>query len=83
MSAVVNLSQSDPWVEEFVWKVVGETLPFCLISIPGQGFPVISSLEVRPLPARAYGAGSEELSDSLLRKRYRINCGYQEKGPLR
>ncbi|KAL0924477.1 hypothetical protein M5K25_005308 [Dendrobium thyrsiflorum] len=83
MSAVVNLSHSDPWVEEFVWNVVGETLPFCLIPIPGAGFPVISSLEVRPLPAGAYGAGSEELRDSLLRKRYRINCGYQDKGPLR
>ncbi|PKU61324.1 putative LRR receptor-like serine/threonine-protein kinase [Dendrobium catenatum] len=83
MSAVVNLSHSDPWVEEFVWNVVGETLAFCLIPIPGAGFPVISSLEVRPLPAGAYGAGSEELRDSLLRKRYRINCGYQDKGPLR
>ncbi|XP_020597225.1 LOW QUALITY PROTEIN: probable LRR receptor-like serine/threonine-protein kinase At5g48740 [Phalaenopsis equestris] len=83
MSAVVNLSRADPWAEEFVWKVVGETLLFCLISMPGAGFPVISSLEVRLLPAGAYGASSKELRDTVLRKRYRINCGYQHKSPLR
>ncbi|KAG0462611.1 hypothetical protein HPP92_021087 [Vanilla planifolia] len=82
--AIVNLSRSDPWVEEFVWKVVGEMLTFCLISVPGSGSPVISSLEVRPIPAGSYGAGSEVLTGSLLRKRYRINCGYQDKGsPIR
>ncbi|KAG0461086.1 hypothetical protein HPP92_021383 [Vanilla planifolia] len=82
--AIVNLSRSDPWVEEFVWKVVGEMLTFCLISVPGSGSPVISSLEVRPIPAGSYGAGFEVLTGSLLRKRYRINCGYQDKGsPIR
>ncbi|KAK1257893.1 putative LRR receptor-like serine/threonine-protein kinase [Acorus gramineus] len=50
----VNLTVYDPWVEEFVWPVSKENLLFCLHPIPGGGHPVISSLELRPLPTGAY-----------------------------
>ncbi|KAF3790149.1 putative LRR receptor-like serine/threonine-protein kinase, partial [Nymphaea thermarum] len=73
--ATVNLSRSDPWEEEFVWPVLKDTLPLCLLPIPGGGFPVISSLEVRPLPPGAYKNGTGSFSNKTLRKKFRVNCG--------
>ncbi|KAK1289797.1 putative LRR receptor-like serine/threonine-protein kinase [Acorus calamus] len=78
----VNLTIYDPWVEEFIWPVSKENLLFCLHPIPGGGHPVISSLELRPLPTGAYASGIGNSSNSLLRKRFRINCGYSN-GSLR
>ncbi|KAK9160025.1 hypothetical protein Syun_006366 [Stephania yunnanensis] len=72
----VNLASSDPWVEEFIWPVTKDTLPFCLHAIPDGGFPVISSLEIRPIPPGAYESGVGQYTNKLLRKRYRVNCGY-------
>ncbi|KAG1370063.1 putative LRR receptor-like serine/threonine-protein kinase [Cocos nucifera] len=81
--AFVNLSRLDPWVVEFVWKVMKESLSFCLLPTDGGGFPVISSLEVRPLPDGAYGTNLDEFANKLLKKRFRINCGYSGNGSLR
>ncbi|WOL11965.1 putative LRR receptor-like serine/threonine-protein kinase [Canna indica] len=83
IAGFVNLSQVDPWVEEFVWRVDRDILPFCLHSIVGGGFPVISSLEVRPLPKGSYGTTMAKFGGNLLRKRFRINCGYVDEEPLR
>lgn len=80
--ANINLTGSDPWVEEFIWPVTKDTLPFCFHSIPDGGYPVISWLEVRPLPGGAYTSSSWEFSNKSLRKRFRINCGYSG-GPVR
>lgn len=77
--AKVNLSISDPWVEEFISAEIQDKLSFCLLSIPGGRTPLISSLEVRSLPASAYSSGTGVNSDKLLRKRIRINCGYTAK----
>ncbi|KAJ7537487.1 hypothetical protein O6H91_11G007600 [Diphasiastrum complanatum] len=70
----VNLSSQDPWVEELVWSA---TYPastyFCLLAIPNGGAPVISSLEVRPLPWSSYKIGLT--GSKLLQKLSRINCG--------
>lgn len=82
-AALVNLTQSDPSTEEFVWKVENATLPFCLHSISNGGTPVISSLEVRPLPEDAYKTTSQNFVSALLRKRFRINCGYVGSTPIR
>ncbi|CAN6447784.1 unnamed protein product [Victoria cruziana] len=73
--AKVNLSRSDPWEEEFVWPVSKDALPFCLLPIPGGGFPVISTLEVRPLPPGAYKDDTGNFSNKTLRKKFRVNCG--------
>ncbi|XP_077250440.1 leucine-rich repeat protein kinase family protein [Tasmannia lanceolata] len=81
-TATVNLTSSDPSVEEFIWPVTKDTLTFCLHSIPDGGFPVISSLEVRPLPQRAYTSSRGDFPSTLLRKHFRINCGYST-GSLR
>ncbi|KAH7838913.1 hypothetical protein Vadar_032637 [Vaccinium darrowii] len=75
ISTTVNLSRTDPWTEEFIWPVDKDVLPLCLQSIPDAGFPVISTLEVRPLPQGAYTTGLEDFSGKFLRKSYRINCG--------
>ncbi|KAM0944159.1 putative protein kinase RLK-Pelle-LRR-I-1 family [Dioscorea sansibarensis] len=84
ITAVVNLTVSDPWVEEFILLVRKKVVVFCLLSIPSGGSPVISSIEVRPLPDGAYGAGlSGDRWNHLLRKRFRINCGYNGSEPLR
>lgn len=57
---------------------------FCLLSVPSGGSPVISSIEVRPVPDGAYGAGlGGDRWNHLLRKRFRINCGYNGSEPLR
>nr|XP_043620700.1 probable LRR receptor-like serine/threonine-protein kinase At5g48740 [Erigeron canadensis] len=77
IAANINLSFKDPWIEEFVWQPNNkDELSLCLISIPNSGFPVISSIEMRPIPQGAYYSGMEDFANKLLRKRYRINCGY-------
>ncbi|KZV22971.1 putative LRR receptor-like serine/threonine-protein kinase-like [Dorcoceras hygrometricum] len=82
MTTTVNLAHKDPWVEEFVWLVNKDMLPLCFVSIMNGGYPVISSLEVRPLPQGAYSTALGDSNDKLLRKSYRINCGYSD-GSLR
>ncbi|CAK9309790.1 unnamed protein product [Citrullus colocynthis] len=77
----VNLTFHDPWTEEFVWPVNKETVSFCLHSIPQGGSPLISSIELRPLPRGAY-EDDGLLQSQALRKSYRINCGYTN-GSLR
>ncbi|MBA0822031.1 hypothetical protein Goarm_018851 [Gossypium armourianum] len=67
--STVNLTHKDPWIDEFLWPVNG-------------GAPVISSLEVRPLPRGAYQSGMEDIPNKSLRKSYRINSGYTN-GSLR
>ncbi|KAK4482954.1 hypothetical protein RD792_010127, partial [Penstemon davidsonii] len=76
----INLTSIDPWIEEFVWPANKEVLPLCFHSI--IGVPVISSLELRPLPQGAYGGAFGDSVGMLLRKSYRINCGYTD-GSLR
>ncbi|XP_027336802.1 probable LRR receptor-like serine/threonine-protein kinase At5g48740 [Abrus precatorius] len=75
-SATINLAENDPWSEEFLWNVNKDTLPFCLNAIPHGGSPVISSLEIRPLPQGAYTTGMADFPNKLLRKSYRIDCGH-------
>ncbi|KAK9280762.1 hypothetical protein L1049_003650 [Liquidambar formosana] len=82
ITSTINLTTSDPWTEESVWPVDTDTLPFCLHTIPDGGIPVISSLEVRPLPQGAYKSGMGDFPNKSLRKCYRINCGYSN-GSLR
>ncbi|CAI0426611.1 unnamed protein product [Linum tenue] len=82
ITSSVNLTASDPWSEEFVWPVGKETATFCLLPIPGAGDPVISSVEVRPLPRGAYQGGVGDFPFKSLRKAYRINSGYTN-GSLR
>ncbi|KAE8662366.1 putative LRR receptor-like serine/threonine-protein kinase [Hibiscus syriacus] len=74
--SVVNLTDKDPWIDEFIWPVSKDTLSFCLQAIPDGGFPVISSIEVRPLPRGAYQSRLEDFRNKSLRKCYRINSGY-------
>ncbi|KAL4313393.1 hypothetical protein GQ457_01G037640 [Hibiscus cannabinus] len=80
--SMVNLTDKDPWIDEFTWPVSKDTLSFCLQAIPGGGSPVISSLEVRPLPLGAYQSSLEDFRHKSLRKCYRINSGYTN-GSLR
>ncbi|KAI4354376.1 hypothetical protein L6164_003243 [Bauhinia variegata] len=75
-AAAVKLAKNDPWTEEFLWTVNKDTLPFCLNSIPNGGSPIISSLEIRPLPEGAYTSGMSDFPDKSLRKSYRVDCGY-------
>ncbi|XP_059432433.1 probable LRR receptor-like serine/threonine-protein kinase At5g48740 isoform X2 [Corylus avellana] len=82
ITSTINLTANDPWTEEFVWPVSKDTLSFCLLAIPDGGSPVISSLEVRPLPQGAYASGMGDFPNKSLRKSYRINCGYPN-GSLR
>ncbi|XP_022758647.1 probable LRR receptor-like serine/threonine-protein kinase At5g48740 isoform X2 [Durio zibethinus] len=82
ITSTVNLTNKDPWTEEFIWPVSKETVSFCLLAIPDCGSPVISSLEVRPLPQGAYQSGMEDFPNTSLRKCYRINSGYSN-GSLR
>lgn len=76
IATTINLAKDDPWTEEFLWTVNKDILPFCLIAMPNGGSPVISSLEIRPLPQGAYTNSMEDFSDKLLRKSYRIDCGH-------
>ncbi|KDP26385.1 hypothetical protein JCGZ_17543 [Jatropha curcas] len=75
ITSTVNLSTSDPWTEEFVWSANKDTVSFCLLAIPNGGSPVISSIEIRPLPRGAYKDAIGELPNKSLRKSYRINSG--------
>ncbi|KAI9108098.1 hypothetical protein K1719_020971 [Acacia pycnantha] len=83
IAATVNLTKDDPWIEEFLWTVNKDTLPFCLLATSNGGFPVISSLEIRPLPRGAYTNGMEDFPNKLLRKSYRIDCGYANNESIR
>lgn len=76
ITSTINLTTYDPWTEEFVWPVTKDILSFCLLALPDGGSPVISSLEVRPLPQGAYASGMGDFPNKSLRKSYRINCGY-------
>lgn len=76
IAAKINLAKKDPWTEEFLWSVNKDTLPFCLNSVPSGGSPVISLLEIRPLPKGSYTRGKEDFPDKLLRMSYRIDCGH-------
>lgn len=76
MTATINLSKADPWTEEFVWPVNKDYIPICFYHIPKGGDPVVSSLELRPLPQGAYSSILGGPQKNLLRKVYRINCGY-------
>ncbi|KAL1557471.1 putative LRR receptor-like serine/threonine-protein kinase [Salvia divinorum] len=82
ITTTVNLAHTDPWIEEFVWAPSKDVLPLCFHSIPNGGSPVVSSVELRPLPMGAYSAALGDWSSKLMRKAYRINCGYVD-GPLR
>lgn len=82
ITTIANLTVSDPWTEELVWSVNQDILPLCLHAIPGGGVPVISSLEIRPLPQGVYTSGMEDFPNKSLRKCFRINCGYAN-GSLR
>ncbi|KAG6657657.1 probable LRR receptor-like serine/threonine-protein kinase At5g48740 [Carya illinoinensis] len=82
ITSTINLTTNDPWTEEFIWPVSKDTLSFCLHAIPDGGSPVISSLELRPLPQGAYASGVGDFPNKSLRKSYRINCGYSN-GSLR
>lgn len=76
LTTTIDLAANDPWIEEFLWPVEKDTLSFCIHNIPDKGFPVISSLELRPQPQGAYQTGIDNYQNKLLRKSYRINCGY-------
>ncbi|WCJ38074.1 Leucine-rich repeat protein kinase family protein [Euphorbia peplus] len=80
--ASVNLSSNDPWIEEFVWPVNKDKLSLCFHAVRDGGFPVISSLEIRPLPSGAYQDAIGDFPVKSLRKAYRINSGYTN-GSLR
>ncbi|GER33352.1 leucine-rich repeat protein kinase family protein [Striga asiatica] len=73
----INLAHVDPWIEEFIWPSNDKDfLPLCFHSISNGGFPVVSSVEVRPLPGEAYGV---DYSDRrILKKLFRLNCGYTD-----
>ncbi|KAH9784863.1 putative LRR receptor-like serine/threonine-protein kinase [Citrus sinensis] len=76
VTSAINLASDDPRIEEFVWPTIKDTILFCLHRVPDGGSPVISSLEIRPLPQGAYRNGTGDSPNKLLRKRYRINSGY-------
>lgn len=76
VTSTINLASDDPRIEEFVWPIIKDTILFCLHQIPDGGSPVISSLEIRPLPQGAYRNGTGVSPNKLLRKIYRINSGY-------
>lgn len=76
VTSTINLASDDPRIEEFVWPIIKDTILFCLHRVPDGGSPVISSLEIRPLPQGAYRNGTGDSPNKLLRKRYRINSGY-------
>ncbi|KAL3633330.1 hypothetical protein CASFOL_022857 [Castilleja foliolosa] len=83
ITATVNLAHADPWVEEFIRPTANaDILPLCFHAIANGGFPVISSIELRPLPQGAYSVALGDKADKLLKKSFRINCGYND-GSLR
>jgi hypothetical protein len=71
MYSTVNLSSQDPWVDEVILNA-SEVQAFCLIAV--NGIPVISLLELRPLPPGSYNHASS-FRGVLLKKVYRIDCG--------
>ncbi|XP_024371320.1 probable LRR receptor-like serine/threonine-protein kinase At5g48740 isoform X5 [Physcomitrium patens] len=71
MYSTINLNVQDPWVEEIILNADQEQA-FCLIAM--DGIPVISLLELRPLPPRSYNRASSSLGVAL-KKVYRIDCG--------
>ncbi|PKI76779.1 hypothetical protein CRG98_002765, partial [Punica granatum] len=75
IASTVNLSSNDPWMEELVWPLSKDSISFCLHRIPNGGSPVISTIEVRPLPEGAYRSGLGDSPNKSLRKAYRIDCG--------
>ncbi|KAJ4728483.1 putative Kinase [Melia azedarach] len=82
ITSTINLATNDPWTEEFVWPVIKDTAMLCMHCIPDGGSPVISSLEIRPLPQGAYHNAMGASPNMLLRKSYRIDSGYTN-GSLR
>ncbi|AES79129.2 probable LRR receptor-like serine/threonine-protein kinase At5g48740 [Medicago truncatula] len=76
IAAKINLARKDPWIEEFLWEVNKDTLACCLNSIPSGGSPIISLLEIRPLPKGSYIKGKENFPNKLLRMSYRVDCGH-------
>uniref|UniRef100_A0A1J3ELI2 non-specific serine/threonine protein kinase n=3 Tax=Noccaea caerulescens TaxID=107243 RepID=A0A1J3ELI2_NOCCA len=76
ITTTVDLRTNDPWIEELVWPVNEDSLMLCLLAVKGRGIPVISSLEVRPLPLGAYRNSLEGSPNVVLRRSYRINSGY-------
>ncbi|BAB09427.1 receptor protein kinase-like protein [Arabidopsis thaliana] len=76
ITSTVDLRTNDPWIEELVWPVNNDSLLLCLLAVKGRGIPVISSLEVRPLPLGSYKYSLEGSPDIILRRSYRINSGY-------
>ncbi|CAL8177987.1 unnamed protein product [Prunus armeniaca] len=80
--STIDLRKNDPWTEEFLWPTGKDAVSFCLHAIADRGTPVISTIEVRPLPQGAYTSGMEDFPNKSLRKSYRINCGYTN-GSLR
>ncbi|KAL0737870.1 hypothetical protein Bca4012_014080 [Brassica carinata] len=77
ITSTVDLRINDPWIEELVWPVNNkDSLSLCLLAVKGRGIPVISSLEVRPLPLGAYRNSLEGSPNVILRRSYRINSGY-------
>lgn len=71
MYSTVDFNMQDPWVEEVILNAT-EVQAFCLIAI--KGIPVISLLELRPLPSGSYNHASSS-SGVLLKKVYRLDCG--------
>lgn len=71
MYSTVDFKMQDPWVEEVILNAT-EVQAFCLIAI--NGTPVISLLELRPLPSGSYNHASSS-SGILLKKVYRLDCG--------
>ncbi|CAH8299401.1 unnamed protein product [Eruca vesicaria subsp. sativa] len=76
VTSTVDLRIKDPWIEELVWPVNKDSLSLCLLAVKGRGIPVISSLELRPLPLGAYKNSLESSTKVILRRSYRINSGY-------
>ncbi|CAH8278912.1 unnamed protein product [Arabidopsis lyrata] len=76
ITSTIDLKTNDPWIEELVWPVNNDSVLLCLLAIKGRGIPVISSLEIRPLPVAAYRNSLEGSPNIILRRSYRINSGY-------
>ncbi|KAL3701850.1 hypothetical protein R1sor_019872 [Riccia sorocarpa] len=68
--AYINLKKDDPWIEEVIISLAEDRSMqvFCLAAV--KGAPVISYIELRPLPADSYSA-----EGLYLRKQFRIDSG--------
>ncbi|MQL97367.1 hypothetical protein Taro_030061 [Colocasia esculenta] len=49
VSAIVNLTKSDPWSEEFVWPVNKDTLSLCLLPVVDASFNIELPLNISGL----------------------------------